>query len=274
MSASKLLPRPSGQPQAPKASSLAYVHLSVDDVIEPLRSLFEDRYSSVWQHPIFGYLLKLHERFGTVFSLYAFYRDSAGEWNLDDADDRHAEEFAVASSWLRFGFHAYDDSSRYGHGGNHERLAAKHYDQVTAALLRMVTPSAFDRAPRAHYYTGSLAAVQKWRDARWGILGLLTADDDRTEVYYLNASQRDAAISEGELFDPAVGLRLFHTDVRLENCPDPVASLKQLPASRSGAHLFTHAPYLEDATVRARLEAVGSWMSSMGITGGFPLDRS
>lgn len=261
------LPDPSGVPP------LAYLHLSVDDVIEPLRSLFEGRYASVWQQPIFSYLRHLHQRFGAAFSLYAFHQGGAGGWSLDQANDRHAAEFAAASTWLRFGFHAQDASSRYGPGANHEQYAAQHYADVMAALLRMAAPEALDRAPRVHYYTGSLAAVRAWREARWGVRGLLTADDERAEVYYLSAAQRAAVATRGELFDAVERLRLFRTDVRLENCHDPVAVLKRLPVGRRGAHVFTHAQYLDDPTVRARLEAVGSWMRSNEVPGGFPLDH-
>ncbi len=266
------LPSPASRPVTTGGPPLAYLHLSVDDVIEPLRSLFEDGFSSVWQQPTFAYLHDLHERYGASFSLYTFFREGAEGWSLDQADDRHAAEFAAASTWLRFGFHAQDDSSRYGPSGNHERSAAQHYAGVTAALLRIATPDAFDRSPRVHYYTGSLAAVRAWRNAPWGVRGLLTADDDRAEVYYLSEAQRAAVAVKGELFDATERLRLFRTDVRLENCPDPVTVLEQLPTYRRGAHVFTHAPYLEDATVRARLEAVTSWMGSNGVRGGFPLD--
>lgn len=265
---------PPASPDQPHfAAPLDYLHLSVDDVFEALRSLFEGNYATVWAHPTFAYLRSLHERFGAVFSLYAFFTSGVSDWTLGQADDRHAAEFAAASGWLRFGFHAFDDSSRYGPGGNHERLALQHYSHAVTALLKIATEQGLDRAPRVHYYTGSLAAVRAWRDAPWGVRALLSADDDRAEVYYLNAVQRAIVATNGELFDVAEQLRLFRTDARLENCPDPVAALNQLPRGRRGARVFTHEQFLADPIIRARLEAVGAWMGSRGVPGGFPLDH-
>lgn len=250
-----------------------YVHTSVDDVITPLRNLFEGGLASVWHEPTFAYLHELHERYGLVFSLYVFYQGTDTGWCLDRADERYRDEFAQVSPWLRFGFHALDQGFRYGEGSSGEREAKRHFGLVTAALTRMAGAAAMDQALRVHYYTGSLKAARAWRDAPGGIGALLTADDERSEVYYLNAHQRAQVRERGELYDAEERLWLFCTDLRLENCAQPAEALSSLAARRRGAHVFTHEPYLADAGVRARLEAVGEWMKENEIEGGFPLER-
>ncbi|MEH7236375.1 hypothetical protein [Bacillus sp. JJ1562] len=88
-----------------------YMHLSTDDVIEMLKELSTGNYNSVWDHPIFGFFKAMHDKYGAVFSLYCFNKD--GSWNLSQMTTKFKDEFRKASSWFRFGFHAYEMASRY-----------------------------------------------------------------------------------------------------------------------------------------------------------------
>lgn len=317
-----------------------YLHFSVDDVFGCLRDAFTGGYASPFAQPTFAYLRDLHERYGLCVSLYCFAEDEAGlgpessratagwetervpegwsqagprhaapnasaaGWRLAHADERFATEFAAATPWLRFGFHALNSGTRYSAGATSAEAARAHHDEVTAAIVCFATPAALDRAPRLHYYTGSLEAVRAMADGPNGLLGLLTADDDRAEVYYLGDETRRRVRAEGSLHDPTTGLELFSTDLRLERFEQDVGEVITVAGQRAalvgqgsprtlagtvgavpaahpaprvpavpGARAFTHEQYLSDERVRDRLgHLVRAW-KALGWRSGFPLDQ-
>lgn len=213
-----------------------YLHFSVDDVFGCLHDAFTGAYASPFAQPTFAYLRHLHERYGLCVSLYCFAEDAAVTgWRLAHADERFAAEFAAAASWLRFGFHALNAGTRYSAGVTSAEAARAHHDEVAAAIVRFATPAALDRAPRLHYYTGSLAAVRAMADGPHGLLGLLTADDDRAEVYYLDDETRRLVREEGSLRDPTTGLELFSTDLRLERLEQDVGEIVAVAGRRAAS---------------------------------------
>ncbi|MBX3141553.1 MAG: hypothetical protein KF875_12420 [Trueperaceae bacterium] len=316
----------------PTADVTPYLHFSVDDVFGCLRDAFTGAYASPFAQPTFAYLRDLHERHGLCVSLYCFAEDrpergtegrstegpgrgslgsSAAGWRLAHADGRFADEFAAAP-WLRFGFHALNAGTRYSAGATPAEVARAHHDEVTDAIVRFATSAALDRAPRLHYYTGSLAAVRAMAASPHGLLGLLTADDDRAEVYHLDDETRRRVRAEGSLGDPTTGLRLFSTDLRLERFEQDVGEIvavagrraalvgrEPLPTKPSsvrtgaatvragpmahsapgvrpvpGARAFTHEQYLVEARVKDRLERLAREWNALGWRTGFPLDET
>ena len=298
-----------------------YLHFSVDDVFGCLRDAFTGGYASPFAQLTFAYLRDLHERYGLCVSLYCFAEDaarrgpaggsergssgsSAAGWRLAHADERFATEFAAAAPWLRFGFHALNAGMRYSAGATSAEVARAHHDEVTDAITRFATPAALDRAPRLHYYTGSLEAVRAMADGPNGLLGLLTADDDRAEVYYLGDETRRRVRAEGSLHDPTTRLELFSTDLRLERFEQDVGEVIAVAGQRAalvgqgsprtlagpvgavpaahpaprvpalpGARAFTHEQYLSDERVRDRLEHLVRAWKALGWRSGFPPDQ-
>lgn len=257
--------------------SVPYLHFSVDDVFGCVEDLFTGGYASPWQQPTFAYLRRLHEAYGLVTSLYLFAGTATSSWELADADERHRRAFAAASTWLRFGFHAADDATRYSPDAVSPTVAARHYRTIVASIARFAGAESVDRAPRTHYFTGSEAAVRAWQGEELGPLGLLTPDDEREEAYHLAPAASAAIRARGTARDEAHGLWLFRTDVRLERSPDVTSTLRVADAAleTGGAvHAFTHEQYLPEAAVRERLEALARYLAQLGITGAFPLDAA
>jgi hypothetical protein len=247
------------------------IHLSVDDVLSLPRELDDGAFESVWQHPGFGFLHRLHHEYGAVFSLYCFWTD--GSWDLGGVTTAYAAELSEAASWLRWGFHAYDEGTIY-HDGFPPGQAAEHYRLVTGAIARFAGENALDRMPRNHYFSGSLEVVRCWREAPRGILGLLTADDLRARNYYLDARQRTALAAGTDLYDEAERLHLVRTDLRLESVDDPLLALDSLSRTLPGEihSVFTHEEHLGTAEIRAKIELVCQWASANGAAFRFPQD--
>jgi len=249
------------------------LHLSVDDVAACLRDLGDGGHATPWTQPTFAYLRDLHERAGLVVSLYAFLED--GAWALEDVPVRHQSAFASAAGWLRFGFHGRDAATHYGAGGASAADARADYARFVAAVGRFAGPAAVDRVPRVHRFLGRRGAVRAWRDAEAGVLGLLTADDDRAEVYHLDADLRARVAADRMAFDGRERLHLVASLRRLESARDVVAMLDATFSSGAATAprcLFTHEPDLAEAPVRARLEAVVAWAARRGVGWAFPQD--
>lgn len=247
------------------------LHLSVDDVVACLRELGEGDHATPWTQPTFAFLRDLHARAGLVVSLYPFLRD--GGWALEDVPARHRGAFAEASGWLRFGFHAFDAGTAYGAGGASAAAARDHYARFVAAVRGFAGRASLDRLPRVHRFQGRLGAVRAWRDAEDGVVGLLTADDDRPEVYHLGAALRARVRAAGHAVDAAERLHLVASLPRLERGGDVAALLDATAAWGDRPRcLFTHEPDLGDAAVRARIEAAVAWAARRGVGWAFPQD--
>ncbi|MEH7237318.1 hypothetical protein [Bacillus sp. JJ1562] len=252
-----------------------YMHLSSDDVIEMLKELSVGNYNSVWDHPIFGFLKAMHDKYGAVFSLYCFYTD--GSWNLSQMTTKFKDEFRKASSWLRFGFHAYEMASRYDNSIS-SADALNHYNLFLNAIKNFASPYCIDVMPRIHYYTGTIDSVRLWRDARVGVKGFLSADDTRAVVYYLNSLQRDSLVKCDDLYDPVERLYFVRTDVRLENHSNPISVLdsRKTDSTYAGQQniqcVFTHEQYLYQESMKTKIENACKWALQNGYTFAFPMD--
>ena len=252
------------------------LHLSVDDVSACLEALGSRAYDTPWCEPTFAVLRAFHERHGAVVSLYPFER--AGSWRLADVPERHRPHFAAAAGWLRFGFHGRDRDSDYGSVGVPLARAAGDYRRFAAEVRRFAGAAAIDRMPRVHRFLGRLDVVRAWRDQPDGVSGLLCADDERSEVYHLGETLREALRRDGAVFDGRERLHLAASLTRLEGAFGDVAArlddAASTPAARAGVPicLFTHEPNLADRRVQARIAAALRWARRRGARHAFPLD--
>jgi hypothetical protein len=262
-------------PQPPRTPA-PRLHLSVDDVAVCLRDLTERPSPDPWRHPTFASLRALHEGAGVVVSLYLFER--ADGWRLGQMPADYRAAFAAAAGWLRFAFHGRDAGRDYGSGGVSLADAAEDYRRVVREVRRFAGAASIDRMPRVHRFRGRVDVVRAWRDERDGVRGLLCADDDRPEVYHLDAAARDALRRDGAAFDGRERLHLAASLTRLEGAFGDVArrldEAAATPAARAGVPicLFTHEQHLAAGVVQGRIAAVLRWAQLRGAGFAFPLD--
>ncbi len=248
------------------------IHYSIDDFIDAFLDLAESNYESIWEQTTFRRLKELHEHYGMCFSGYAFYQTVRG--CLSQVPDRYAEEFKWAADWLKFGFHGIEYATNYGSKKfpspdaiddyNH---AKADYEQVINELLRITgSEASIDRCPRIHYYAGTLADCQGFRDATCGITGLISAEDDR-ECYYLDAEAHKELNENNYHRDEAQGLNFYRTSIRLEN----VAALKELEEKlnaldkKKACLIFTHEKFLQEEEMWEKLAFCGAYFSDIDI---------
>ena len=114
-----------------------YIHISFDDTISVFQDITEnkDHYNSCFDNYFLGYLKWLHDEYGAVFSLYCFYFNNRGDFNLSMCTGIFAEEFQANSDWLKFGFHSYTPFSDFADISYEEVM--EEYEKVTMELSRI-----------------------------------------------------------------------------------------------------------------------------------------
>lgn len=252
------------------------MHFSIDDVINILLELKEKNYQSLFESPAFAMLRRVHEKCGAVFSCYCFFESAGG--NLGEVPDRYVKEFQENADWLRFGFHGCNADTNYGSlkfaGGiriNDGATAMQHYNSVIRELARITGGGrCIDRFPRIHYYAGTVEDCRAWQNAESGILGLLSAEDDRV-CYYHDKEQWSELINKGFCHDKQLELDFFRTCIRLENMKD--LNMLQEALNQSGKFdnylIFTHERFLTEKRIEEYFLSCGQFAGQKGIPMGY-----
>lgn len=243
------------------------IHYSIDDFVDAFLDLAEHTYESLWQQPTFGRLQELHEKYGMSFSGYAFYKTERG--SLSQVPDKYAEEFRQAADWLKFGFHGTEYATNYGSKkfpspdaiDDYGRARAD-YEEVICELLRITgSEASLDRCPRIHYYAGTYEDCRGFKDAKYGITGLISAEDDR-ECYYLDADAHGTLCEKNYFYDEGLMLDFYRTGIRLENVKD-LQELEELLSGISADKpqlIFTHEKFLQEEEMWEKLRLCGKMM--------------
>ncbi len=171
------------------------LHLSIDDFFITFKELTEqeERYTSLFEHPVLGFFREMHEKYGAVFHCYCFGEDLESGFSLEDVTRKYRKEFVENASWLQFGFHGMNGASVYGDNcgtriiNRDARLAAADYDYICGNLAEIVGVEALDAFPRIHFFAGTKECCKEWKNAKYGIMGLLAADDDRYSYYFVHS---------------------------------------------------------------------------------------
>jgi O-antigen/teichoic acid export membrane protein len=217
-------------------------HFSMDDVIKIFEDLTknEQKYNSMFENETLGFFGDLHKKYGLVLSCYCYFED--GNFQLSQATRKFKKEFEENSNWLKFGFHGLNGNVRYENESAEK--AANDYEKVISALIQTVGEISIDHIPRIHYYSGNRQVIDAFRNADYGITGLLGADDDRVQ-YYFNEQERIKIRNSDCLYDSIMHLKIFSTDLRMEKIEDmdviqDSVRMNQLISGNNILVCFTH----------------------------------
>ena len=208
-----------GQPGEPGANgedgtdgvvlnNASFMHISFDDVEKCFTNLKNNSYDSLYDEPFFNWLKSLHDTYGAKFSLYAY--NNA----LTSVPNTYADEFLQAKDWLKIGLHADNSSSNYGSSTYEQGKTAwntfvNNVVRITGSYLSV------DRMPRLHTFAGSEEALKGMRDANYGAIGFLSADDARNS-YYFDQDTTDYLYYNDHITDHKNGLIFVSTDLRAD----------------------------------------------------------
>jgi len=252
------------------------VHISFDDVILSLENISENNYNSIFEDGFFSYIKSLHDQFGAVFSLYVFYENDDGTFNLSQVPDTFSNEFEENSHWLKLGFHSLNSDTNYQNSSMEQ--AKEDYELVIDELTRITgNEDSIDRVPRLHNYAASEESIKGFKQSELGIKGLLGPDDKRI-AYDLNNADTSYLYTYDYFMKN--NLSYFKTDFRLENVEN-ISTItsdyfnnESPQKSNDLLTVFTHEYLLEDdPDLKNKLTKVIKASVDNDYVFGFPTDR-
>lgn len=212
------------------------VHLSLDDCSSCFNHLVTQSYTSLFDEPLFNYLKNLHEKYNICVSLYVFTD------NFNVVSNIYATEFKANSNWLKIGYHALNNTDNLNSVSYTE--AQERYNNFINNAIRICgTNDIIDRFPRLANYVAPSYCINGLIKANNGIIGLLSADDDRLS-YDLETDENNYLNNNNEFYSQYSHLFYIKSNLRLENTDNVTQSLNNLytttNASPHNLEVFTH----------------------------------
>lgn len=199
------------------------IHLSIDDVIFSLQELSVKKYKSIFFHPFYATLRRLHKRYGCVFSLYIFAQKDG--FSIEDMSCQYREEFLDNSNWIRFGYH--------GESAEKTSDLLYQYTRINKAVERFSGQSITCETLRLHGFkaTHDEIAILKAN----GVKCLLCADDNRVS-YDLPGKEDKKLKTDG--YVNIDGMLYYRSNIRLENYS--IRNLRNFNLKGATLVVFTH----------------------------------
>lgn len=262
-----------GTIKALSARPIKTMHMSFDDTWQCLYDLITNNtsYSSIFDNAFLNDLKDVHSATGMVFTLNCFNTYSGQtSYNISGLAEltKFKDEFKNNSSWLRFSFHAQDDTTRYDSDKTSQIVQS--YNTFTNAIYQLTgTTDSIDTVVRLGFYTGTLNNCLAIRNAPCGITGILAADDNRND-YYFDSATRSYLASRGFDYDSTNRLKLCKTIKRLESITDISAELANYDGliganKNKRLEFFTH-EYAWTPKIKSMLLQIGAWANDRGYS--------
>lgn len=235
-----------------------YMHISFDDVYLCLYDIITHNYSSIFENIFLSSLKDLHDTYGAVFTLMCFNSHTIEKgYHITAFPRQYAGELKSCSHWLKFAFHAENETTKYTEDCIEEIKAS--YNQFLKAILRAAeTADSIDTVTRLGFFTGTLADIQAIKECEHGITGLLTADDMRIS-YYFTEEFNKRIIAETILYDSENDIKLIRSQKRLESILYPISALEEfLSCDKKIIEIFTHEA-LYNGTVSENMKLYIKW---------------
>lgn len=246
------------------------VHFSCDDTYACLYDLIQNGggYTSIFDNSFFASLKTCHDATGACFTLNTFNtQTTVPEYDISNVPSTFQSEFQENKSWLRFAFHAEDETTYCGNITAEAALAS--YNKFVAAIYQLTGDyDCIDPITRLGFFSGSLENVLLLKNAEHGIIGLLSADDARTS-YYLTKEESEIARLKGKYYDLENELIFIKTLYR--GWSTAKADLEANPMFRKTTELFWH-EYEDASSVRPWITEAANYCNTLGYIHGFPAD--
>lgn len=220
------------------------IHFSIDDCIEIFRDITINNYNSLFESDYFSFFKELHDKYDAKISLYSFVEYK--EFNIKNTTDKFKKEFIDNSDWLKIGFHDFNENSRYNDKENIKKdykLFIKYVKRFAGSL------NVIDNFIRLHYFSGNLENILKIK--KFGIKGLLTADDDR-DNYYLKKNENIFLNKHNIYKDIKNEIFFIKTNLRIEKIENINETLKTIDINNN-IIMFTHEEYLNNKNIRDKI---------------------
>lgn len=248
-----------------------YMHISIDDTISMLRELTESNYTSIFENPRLSFYKLMHDKYGSCFSFYLFYQNSANTYNISQMPTKYKAEFIANSSWLKFGFHGIDAVIDYNTISTSDMVLQ--YNQIINQIIRFSSVANLDVIPRFSMFAGNTVNLIELK--KHGILGLLTADDNRVLSAGLNETERNIVQNSDDYFNYENKLYYIRSEYRLdlatnETVINQLNSLKNNIDNNNVYEMFFHEGKESNQEGKDMIEAMCKWSYDNRIRFDFP----
>ena len=245
-------------------------HFSMDDTIDVFADISSSDYVSLFQNEMLSWLKSLHDKYGVKITCFVMYEND--NFSLVECSEKYRDEFIANSDWLRFGFHTRNGNTTYDEGNE----LIVDYQIWLSEMERIAGSSSIDNVVRLQSYKGNyenIASVVSLDDQP--IVGLLTADDDRTQ-YYLADDVNKYIYSHDVYNDNDLGIVLISTDIRVEYISDIRQKFLEFNTDSWSNQLgymeiFTH-EWILNIDIRNKVEEFCKWAIENDYLFGFPED--
>lgn len=201
-----------------------YLHISVDDSINVFRELATTNPASIFDNARLAVYKEMHDKYGACFSLFAFYQNSLNTFNLSQMPATWKAEFIANSHWLKIGFHGVDATTDYTSIALADGV--EHYTRIINEVNRFAGYSTIDNMPRFSQFKGNKTLYTELK--KYGLVGVVTADDARTDNSSLTAKEITAVNAADDYYNYEMGFYFVRTSPRLDavNATAVIALLK------------------------------------------------
>lgn len=246
------------------------VHLSIDDVGYALYLLTTENPSSLWDNAFFAQLKALHDTYGICITCNCFsFLSTENAYDIANVPNTWASEFSSAKNWLKFAFHARDNTINY----NTATTLKSDYEYFVNAIYHMTGDyDCIDTGTRLTMFTGSKEQLEETMELEHGITMLWTADDNRNS-YYFNSEQTNRVNNRGKYIDDYTNLLFVKSMPRLDN--HTINDISQLIAEKPQygkmVELYCHenlSGIIASGTV-TRINNALAWFNSEGYSSHF-----
>ena len=145
-----------------------YFFSFIDDAIWIFRDLTRQRPASLFDHPFFAILKNAHERWGLKTQINLFYRTDyyygMDEFDLSQVTDAYKPEFEAASSWLKLGFHSYQEFPDYPHVNSSYEDIYKLFNMIRDEVIRFAGEKSFAKGVVPHWVPVSFDGCRALKD--------------------------------------------------------------------------------------------------------------
>ena len=254
---------------------MEYVHFSIDDCNGIFQDLTEkqDIYTSIFDNEILGFLKRMHDQYGIVFSLYVFYDWDLAEpgFDLSMSTDKFREEFEANGDWLKFGYHA---SDAFFYQRNTPEEVTRYYNLTMRELKRIVGDRALYVFIRLDRYPASDEVVQALQNTDNPVRGLLIADraDSATRISYGLSEEERKQCYARDWYCDRNGMLYTPTDIRLEaiDSDDEFYELVNEMYDQKALVIFSHEFEMDKESVRYYCELLAQYVVEYGLKSDYP----
>lgn len=219
------------------------IHFSVDDSIEVFQYLTKNNCDSIFDYPALKYFKELNDEYGFKVSMYCFYEKD--DFNLSMCTDKYQKEFEENAHWLKFGFHALNEITKYFDCD--AKTFREDLLKVVNSLKRIVSETSITYDVRLGFGQGNRDCIKAMKEC-FDEFHVLYGVDDRRVVYYLSEEENKRYLDKGLFYDDAIGITIRNCERRLESSTDFVEKIKQIDTEHIHP-FFTHEICLENIRV-------------------------